>query len=115
MQGLRADVSDPDRLEAVIALAVDYRGDVTITRNSTGEVIEGYVFDSGRRDGSLFLRIMPRDSDERIRIAAADIAKLELTGRDTAAGKSFETWVKKYIQKKMAGEEASIHSEPLER
>jgi hypothetical protein len=113
VQGLVAESSNPARLEAVIALAVDYRGDVTIVRKSDGATIEGYVFDSGRRDGHVFLRVVPRASNERIRIAADDIARLELTGRDTAAGKSFDTWVKKYIQKKLAGEEASIHSEPL--
>ena len=32
------------------------------------------------------------------------VARLEFTGRDTAAGKSFETWVKKYQAKKAAGE-----------
>ena len=32
----------------------------------------------------------------------------------TAAGKSFETWVKKFVSRKLAGESASIESEPLE-
>ena len=41
----------------------------------------------------------------------ADIARLEFTGRDTAAGKSFETWVKKYREKKAAGEK-NIGLEP---
>ena len=40
-----------------------------------------------------------------------DIARLEFTGRDTAAGKSFETWVKKYREKKAAGE-TNIRIEP---
>ena len=34
----------------------------------------------------------------------ADVARLEFTGKDTAAGKSFETWVKKYHARKAAGE-----------
>jgi hypothetical protein len=36
---------------------------------------------------------------------------LEPVGRDTAAGKSFETWVKKYREKKAAGEK-NIRLEP---
>jgi hypothetical protein len=36
---------------------------------------------------------------------------LNFSGRDTAAGKSFETWVKKYQEKKAAGEK-NIGLEP---
>ena len=50
------------------------------------------------------MRIFPKDRDEKVAISYADIARLEFTGRDTAAGKSFETWVKKYHEKKAAGE-----------
>jgi hypothetical protein len=44
-------------------------------------------------------------------VSYADIARLEFTGRDTAAGKSFATWVKKYQEKKAAGEK-NIQIEP---
>ena len=37
-------------------------------------------------------------------VSYSEIARLEFTGRDTAAGKSWETWVKKYVDKKKAGE-----------
>jgi len=36
---------------------------------------------------------------------------LEFSGRDTAAGKSWENWLRKYAQKKVAGEIASIESD----
>jgi hypothetical protein len=55
--------------------------------------------------------MFPKDRDEKIAISYADIAALEFTGRDTAAGKSFETWVKKYQEKKAAGEK-NIGIEP---
>ena len=44
-------------------------------------------------------------------VAYADIAALAFTGRDTAAGKTFEAWVKKYWDKKAAGEK-NIQIEP---
>ena len=48
---------------------------------------------------------MPKDNRrEAHRSPTTEIARLEFTGRDTAAGKSFETWVKKYQEKKAAGE-----------
>ena len=48
--------------------------------------------------------MIPKDTNDKIAIPYSEIARLEFTGRDTAAGKSFETWVKKYQQKKAAGE-----------
>jgi len=110
-QGIVVDGSDPEPLRNAIDLALDYRGDVTITRRSTGEALEGYIFD--RTDGSA-IRIIPRDRDERITIPFDEIARMEFSGKDTAAGKSFETWMKKYVEKKLAGERANIESEPLD-
>lgn len=114
--GTVVDDSDPKRLREAIEAAFDYRGDVTITRRSTGESIEGYVFDraeTGAPD-KLVLRLIPTNSDERITIPFGDIAALAFTGKDTAAGKSFENWVKRYAQRKLAGKPAEIESEPLE-
>ena len=46
-----------------------------------------------------------------MKIAYAEIAALAFTGRDNAAGKSFDAWVKKYWEKKAAGEK-NIQIEP---
>ena len=115
-QGIVVDGSDPEQLRTAIDLALDYRGDVTITRRSTGEAIEGYLFDraGGPAPQDSTIRIIPSDRDERITISFDDIARIDFTGKDTAAGKSFETWMKKYVEKKLAGEQASIESEPLD-
>lgn len=115
-QGHAADASDQPALRRAIELAFDYRGDVTITRKSTPQPIEGYVFDR-RADGSsddLLVRVLLRDTAERVTIPQSDIARIDFTGRDTASGKSFETWVRRYVEKKRAGENASIEAEPLD-
>jgi hypothetical protein len=92
--------------------AFDYRGDITITLKD-GSRVEGYLFD--RRQGSSlaqsFVRIIPMDSKGKVNVAYSDIAALAFTGRDTAAGKTFEAWVKKYWEKKAAGEK-NIQIEP---
>jgi|SRR5665213_379050 len=92
--------------------AFDYRGDVTITRKD-GTKVEGYLFD--RRSGSSLtdssVRVIPSAVREKVSIAYADIAALAFSGRDTAAGKTFEAWVKKYWEKKAAGE-TNIQIEP---
>lgn len=116
-QGLVADAGDPELLRRAIDLAFDYRGDVTIVRRSSPQPIEGYIFDRKiDRVGTseTVVRIIPSDGGARLTIPLSDIKRIEFTGRDTASGKSFETWVKKYVEKKMAGESASIESEPLD-
>ena len=57
------------------------------------------------------VRVFPAGKDEKRAIAYADIAALAFTGRDTAAGKSYEAWVRKYWQKRQAGEK-NIGIEP---
>jgi hypothetical protein len=92
--------------------AFDYRGDVTITLKN-GEKVEGYLFD--RRSGSSladsFVRVIPTNAKTKVNVTYADIAALAFTGRDTAAGKTFDAWVKKYWEKKAAGEK-NIQIEP---
>ena len=76
------------------------------------------VFDRDSSHASLDtcrVRLLPKDGKEKIGIAYAQIARLEFTGRDTAAGKSFETWVKKYRERKAAGEKnIQLTPEPLD-
>jgi hypothetical protein len=95
-----------EELRTALEKAFDYRGDVTIQRKD-GSQVEGYVFD--RRTGSTladsFVRLFPKERPEKIAIPYSDIAGLAFTGRDTAAGKSWAAWVKKYWEKKAAGEE----------
>jgi hypothetical protein len=92
--------------------AFDYRGNITITRKD-GSRIEGYLFD--RRTGPTlaqsFIRIIPTNQPAKLNIAYSEIAALAFTGRDTAAGKTFDAWVKKYWEKKAAGEK-NIQIEP---
>ena len=59
----------------------------------------------------LSFRIIPSNASAKVNIAYSDITALAFTGRDTAAGKTFEAWVKKYWEKKAAGEK-NIQIEP---
>ena len=108
-----AMASDAEIREA-LEKAFDYRGDITITRKD-GSQITGYLFD--RRAGSSlsdsFVRIIPSNAPSKVSVAYSDIAALAFSGRDTAAGKTFEAWVKKYWEKKAAGEK-NIQIEPEE-
>jgi hypothetical protein len=116
LEGWIPALASEEELRLALEKAFDYRGDITITRKD-GSKIEGYVFDR-RAAASLknsFVRLYPRNSAEKVAISYADIAALAFTGRDTAAGKSWEAWMKKYAEKKARGEkDLSLHPEPLD-
>ncbi len=113
--GTIVDDSDAEALRRALKAAVDYRGNVTIIRRSTGQSIQGYVFDCtcSSNTHQSTVRLIPKDGSERVSIQFDDIAKVQFSNKDPAAGKSFETWVKKYLTKKLSGESANIESEPL--
>jgi hypothetical protein len=116
LQGWVPDLATEEDLRAALDRAFAYRGDVLITRKD-GRQIEGYIFD--RRSGSaLFdsqVRVLPKDGSGRISIPYSDIAALRFSGRDMAAGKSWEAWLRQYWEKKAAGEKnISLHPEEPE-
>ena len=104
-QGWIPPVATESEIRSALEAAFDYRGNITITRKN-GSAVEGYVFD--RRTAATLaesvVRIWPKDQNDRLAIPYSDIAALSFTGRDTAAGKSWEAWVRKYWEKKAAGE-----------
>ncbi len=116
LEGWIPDLASAEDLRLALEKAFDYRGDVTLTRKD-GAKVEGYVYDriSGPTPETSFVRVLPRDSSTRLKIAYSEIAALAFTGRDTAAGKSWEAWVRKYWEKKtLGGGPASLDPESLE-
>ena len=109
-------LANEEDLRKALEQAFDYRGDVSITRKD-GTRIEGYVFDrnSGTRLADSFVRLLPKDGSPKIRVSYGEIGALAFTGRDMAAGKSWENWVRHYWEKKAAGEkDISLQPEKLE-
>jgi hypothetical protein len=116
IEGWIPELASEAELRDALEKAFDYRGDVTITRKG-GNRVEGYIFD--RRNGATLaesvVRLIPQNSQEKVTIAYSDIAALAFSGRDTAAGKSWEAWVKKYWERKASGEKGiALEPESLE-
>ena len=116
LEGWVPALASDDDLRLALDKAFDYRGDVTLTLKD-GRVVHGYVFD--RRTGASLqdsaVRVMPSEERTKLTIPYSDIAALAFTGRDNAAGKTFEAWVRKYWEKKAAGEKnIAIQPENLE-
>ncbi len=112
LEGWVPELADEDDVREALEKAFDYRGDITVTRKD-GSQVQGYLFD--RRSGTTletsYVRIIPTNEKAKLNIAYSEIAALAFTGRDNAAGKTFEAWVKKYWEKKAAGEK-NIQIEP---
>ena len=115
LEGWIPSLAGDAEIRQALEKAFDYRGDVTLTLKD-GRVVHGYVFD--RKSGATLqdsaVRVMPSDERTKLTISYADIAALAFTGRDNAAGKTFEAWVRKYWEKKAAGEKnIGIEAEQL--
>ncbi len=112
LEGWIPSLATDTEIREALEKAFDYRGDITVTRKDGTQVV-GYLFD--RRQGfsltDSLVRILPANGSGRVSIAYSEIAAIAFTGRDTAAGKTFEAWVKKYWEKKAAGEK-NIQIEP---
>ena len=117
LQGWIPTLATDDEIRTALEKAFDYRGDLTITLKD-GQKIDGYIFDrrsDSPRLNECIVRIMPKDRPGKLSIPYSDIAALAFTGKDTAAGKSFEAWVRKYNEKKARGEKnIGIEAEPLD-
>ncbi|MEP6645200.1 MAG: hypothetical protein ABJA69_11930 [Acidobacteriaceae bacterium] len=116
LQGWIPALATEDEIRSALEKAFDYRGDITLTKKD-GTKIEGYLYDrrSGTTLAASLVRVLPANGSPRVSISFADIAALAFTGRDTAAGISFEAWTNKYKEKKAAGEKnIGLHPEALE-
>jgi hypothetical protein len=105
LEGSIPELAGEEELRQALEKAFDYRGDVTITRKD-GSKVEGYIFDrrTGKSLADSSVRLYPKDSNQKVSVGFSEIAALAFSGRDTAAGKSWEAWVRKYWEKRAAGE-----------
>ena len=116
LEGWVPELASDEDLRRALEKAFDYRGDVTITTKS-GEKIEAYIFN--RQPGATLTEsyvqyFTPKAEDKR-RLSYAEIARLEFSGKDRAAGKHWEDWVKAYNEKRAAGERnIALHPEKLD-
>ncbi|MGA2016497.1 MAG: hypothetical protein ABSH26_06040 [Opitutaceae bacterium] len=116
LEGWVPALASDDDLRRALETAFDYRGNVTLTLRS-GELIEAYIFN--RQDGATladsYVQYFTPSAPEKRRVSYAEIARIEFTGKDCAAGKQWEDWVRKYNERKAAGEKGiALHPEALD-
>jgi hypothetical protein len=105
LEGWVPELAGEDDLRNALEKAFDYRGDVTITTRS-GERIEAFIFNrhTGATLADSYVQYFAPNVATKQKLSYADIARLEFTGKDRAAGKHWEDWVKAYNERKAAGE-----------
>jgi hypothetical protein len=105
LEGWVPELATDDDLRLALEKALDYRGDVTLTLKS-GERIEAFIFNchNGAALAESWVQYYTPSAPEKRKVGYAEIARIEFSGKDRAAGKHWEDWVKAYNAKKAAGE-----------
>ncbi len=105
LEGWIPELAGEEELRQALEKAFDYRGDVTLTLKS-GERIEAYIFNrtTGPTLAESWVQYFTPTASDKRKVSYAEIARLEFSGKDRAAGKHWEDWVKAYNEKKAAGE-----------
>jgi hypothetical protein len=116
LEGWIPEMASDEEVRNALEKAFDYRGDVTITLRS-GEKIEAYIFNryTGATLADSWVQYFAPNVPDKRKVSYAEVARLEFSGKDRAAGKHWEDWVKAYKEKKAAGEKyIALHPEVLD-
>jgi len=105
LEGWIPELASEDELRAALEKAFDYRGDISLTFKS-GDKVEAFVFNrhTGSSLADSYVQYFASNAPDKRKASYADIARIEFSGKDRAAGKHWEAWLKKYNEKKAAGE-----------
>lgn len=105
LEGWVPELANEDDLRNALEKAFDYRGDVTITTKA-GERIDAYIFNrhTGNSLADSYVQYFAPNVATKQKLSYRDIGRLEFSGKDRAAGKHWEDWVKAYNERKAAGE-----------
>lgn len=99
LQGWVPEIGEFLTLAEVIDLAFDYRGNTTVVKVD-GTEIEGYVFNRDREAPEPFIQLFDVAGNGPIRIPYSEIRNVKFTGRDMAAGNSWQAWLERREREK---------------
>lgn len=105
-KSLEGWVPTPDdnlTIDQVIEMAFDYRGNTTIVKTD-GALVEGYIFNRGSEGREPFLEYFDKSGGGPYTLSYSQVANVEFSGKDTAAGKSWEAWQRRKAEAKARAE-----------
>ena len=116
LEGWVPELASEDDVRNALEKAFDYRGDVTITTKA-GKKIEAFIFNrhTGATLAESYVQYFEPNVNGKQKLNYGDIARLEFTGKDRAAGKHWEDWVKAYNERKASGEKnIALHPDKID-
>ena len=113
-QGVRWEGDDPQGLRDCLDAAFDYRGNVTLLLRGDKSDLEGYLSNRDFSCAEPFVDVFPASGGSRCRIPLASVRGVVFTGKDTAAGQSWQTWLKQYEAKKAQAAQG-LETESIDR
>ena len=116
LEGWIPELASDEDVRQALEKAFDYRGDVSLTLKN-GEVIEAYIFNrfTGNSLAESWVQYFTPKALDKRKVSYAEIARVEFSGKDRAAGKHWEDWVKRYNERKAAGEKnIALHPDKLD-
>lgn len=116
LEGWIPELASDEDVRQALEKAFDYRGDITITTRA-GQTIEAYVFNrhTGASLQDSYIQYFAPNVNGKLKMSYAEIARLEFSGKDRAAGKHWEDWVKAYNERKAAGEKGiALHPDKID-
>ena len=116
LEGWIPELASEEDLRVALEKAFDYRGDILLTMKS-GERVEAFIFNrqTGTSLADSYIQYFASNSPEKRKVSYGEVARIEFSGKDRAAGKHWEAWLQKYAEKKAAGEKnIALHPEALD-
>ena len=116
LEGWVPSLASDEEVREALEKAFDYRGDVSLTLKD-GRKIEAYIFNrqTGKTLEDSFVQYFEPNVTGKLKVSYVEIARIEFTGKDRAAGKHWEDWVKAYNERKAAGEKnIALHPDKID-
>jgi|SRR3954454_21138800 len=116
LEGWIPELASEDDVRNALEKAFDYRGDVTITTKD-GDRIEAFIFNrhTGSTLADSYVQYFAPNVAAKQKLGYSQIVRLEFNGKDRAAGKHWEDWVKAYNERKAAGEKnIALHPDKID-
>ncbi|HLC40207.1 MAG TPA: hypothetical protein VJO34_01110 [Methylomirabilota bacterium] len=104
LEGWMPVINDYLSLAEVIDLAFDYRGNTTIIKNDGVDIV-GYIFNRNRDVPEPYIQYFDQAGNGPFKLFYSEIQNIKFTGKDTAAGSSWQAWVER--KEKEKGERAA--------
>ncbi len=101
-QGWNPIIGQDGTLQEIVEEAFDYRGNVTVTKRDGSQIL-GYLFNRNMDVPQPYVQLFDAKGEGPFTVLYGEIAAIAFSGRDMAAGKSYDAWVRRKAMEKAGG------------